>query len=382
MIAPHDASRAEWDAVVAGAGPAGAVAAREVARLGLQVMLVDKSDFPRDKVCGTCLNLQAISVLRGIGLSSLLNEHGGVELERFHLAGWGRRAEICLPTGVALSRSNLDLALVQHAVGAGVEFLPRTRVSLGKSGGDSREVVLRPVGTDHRVSVSCRVFIDATGLGGVDPRIDESVSPRSRIGIGAHLRDDASHFDAGTIHMALGEGGYVGVVRLGGDDLNLAAAVDPEFLRHWRRPATAAAHLLRQAGFPVPEGIADAPWHGTRPLTRFPRAVSEQRLFRVGDAAGYVEPFTGEGMAWAVRSAVEVAPLVHAGCRRWRPELRREWARIHGRIVGRRQWFCQIVSALLKRPTLSKMALMLLSRYPDLAVPVVRHLNPRVSIPS
>jgi flavin-dependent dehydrogenase len=103
--------------------------------------------------------------------------------------------------------------------------------------------------------------------------------------------------------------------------------------------------------------------------------VAGERWFAVGDAAGYVEPFTGEGMAWAIGSGVAVAPLVEAAARRWDESLTGEWERKYSRGVGRRQWACQAVAAGLRSPTLTRLAVRVLSAVPAMAAPVVRSLN-------
>lgn len=83
----------------------------------------------------------------------------------------------------------------------------------------------------------------------------------------------------------------------------------------------AAARLVREAGWPAPELFAELSWRGTPALTRRRTRISEERVFVLGDAAGYVEPFTGEGMAWALASGAAVAPLAARAVGEWRPEL-------------------------------------------------------------
>ena len=136
--------------------------------------------------------------------------------------------------------------------------------------------------------------------------------------------------------MACGAGGYTGLVRLEDGRLDVAAAFDAAWVRAAGGPGRAAARLLREAGWPAPDRLEALPWRGTPALTRRPRRVAAERLFVVGDAAGYVEPFTGEGMAWALASGAAVAPLA-ARAVTWRPELARRWADLHSRVVGRRQ---------------------------------------------
>jgi flavin-dependent dehydrogenase len=103
--------------------------------------------------------------------------------------------------------------------------------------------------------------------------------------------------------------------------------------------------------------------------------VAGPRWFAVGDAAGYVEPFTGEGMAWAVAGAVAVAPLAARGVASWDNRLVAEWSAAHRRLIGNRQFACRVVSRGLRSPLVCRLAVRGLSLVPSLAGPVVRSLN-------
>src|SRR5262249_5247946 len=118
------AASRDWDCVVVGAGPAGALAARELVLRGVSVLLVDRADFPRWKVCGCCLNARALGVLAAVGLGGLTRKCGSVPLSELHLAVAGGSARLPLPEGVALSREAFDTALVRAALAQGADFLP------------------------------------------------------------------------------------------------------------------------------------------------------------------------------------------------------------------------------------------------------------------
>ena len=78
--AAPDIAGTSWDVVVVGAGPAGSMAALEIARRGPSVLLVDKARFPRYRVCGCCLNGRALSLLGSAGLGGLVDEQDPVAL--------------------------------------------------------------------------------------------------------------------------------------------------------------------------------------------------------------------------------------------------------------------------------------------------------------
>jgi flavin-dependent dehydrogenase len=99
------------------------------------------------------------------------------------------------------------------------------------------------------------------------------------------------------------------------------------------------------------------------------------RLLLLGDAAGYVEPFTGEGIAWALASARAVAPLALEAIARWDPQIGPAWSARYRRGIGRRQLVCRAVAMGLKRPWIVSVAFEILSRFPQSAAPIFRRLN-------
>jgi flavin-dependent dehydrogenase len=103
--------------------------------------------------------------------------------------------------------------------------------------------------------------------------------------------------------------------------------------------------------------------------------VAGHRLFALGDATGYVEPFTGEGMAWALSSAVALAPLAEQAVRRWHPGLIAAWTRRHRRTVRHQQLTCHLLALVLRRPWLTAGLVGLLALAPGLAGRVLRSLN-------
>lgn len=354
----------EWDVAVVGAGPAGAVASRQIARLGVRVLLLDQATFPRRKVCGCCLNRHTLSALASAGLGDLPAKLGGVTLHSATLAAGGRIATVRLPDGVSVSREAFDTALVDAASDAGVTVRTGVRVRF-----DGNRLL-----AGDGSALRAHVVIDATGLNGRLTDAEPVVRPGSRIGAGTIFHTQADYLP-GVIFMATGRGGYVGLVQVEDGRLDVAAAFDAEFVREAGSLAVAAERTLRDAGLPVPPELHSADWKGTPPLTRRPTAVAGRRWFAVGDAAGYVEPFTGEGMAWAIAGAVALAPIAARAVTCWDDDLIREWTRTHRSLVGRRQTVCRMTARVLRSPLACRLLVRGLGVLPGLASPFVWSLN-------
>ncbi|HVK10939.1 MAG TPA: FAD-dependent monooxygenase, partial [Gemmataceae bacterium] len=201
-LTPTEAADRAWDCAVLGAGPAGALTAREVARRGARVLLLDRAAFPRYKVCGCCLNPRALGVLDRVGLGSLVPRLGGVRLNRLRLGAGRAKAGLPLPAGAAVSRTAFDTALIREAIAAGAAFLPLANGSVEPtaSGGAVRRVQVRHAAGP--VTVEARVVVAATGLGG---RVDDEEAawrPGSRIGAGVVVEDAPAEYVPHAIHMA------------------------------------------------------------------------------------------------------------------------------------------------------------------------------------
>ncbi|MGZ8248965.1 FAD-dependent monooxygenase, partial [Methylomagnum sp.] len=206
----------DWDVIVVGAGPAGAMAALVSARAGLATLLLDRSAFPRSKVCGGCLNRVALAELAAVGLADLPVRLGGRPLGRFHLAAEGAEASIPLPGGIALSRFTLDAGLVRAAVRAGACFLPNALAVDGGGGRERRWVALR---RENQTGLAgARWIVAADGLGGGYtrslPGIVSRTRAHARIGLAAEPDQATDGYPDGVIHMACHRHGYVGLVRV------------------------------------------------------------------------------------------------------------------------------------------------------------------------
>lgn len=358
------AAAVRWQAIVVGAGPAGTATAWRLAAAGIRVLLVDRHAFPRGKVCGCCLSPRAIAELRGLGAGALPD--AAVPLESVRLAHRGRSVCIPLPAGRVVSRELLDATLVRRAIAAGCHWLPAVHVqSIAEQDCDRGAVTLliaEPAAAP--AELQAEMVVIATGLADhvrIAGAADDTrrIEPGSRIGVGGVLPAAACPLPPGELVMAVGRDGYCGLVRLEDGRIDVAAALDRDAIVRDADPARTVAHLLVDAAGPgsrlVPDATAmqAAALRATPPLTRRAPLVAGRwrRILRVGDAAGYVEPFTGEGIGWALTAARILADAVVAphGVRppaemvqRYLASQRRELAAVHAR--------CRRVAGGLRRP--------------------------------
>ncbi|MCP9809854.1 FAD-dependent monooxygenase [Cyanobium sp. HWJ4-Hawea] len=374
-----------WDVVVVGAGPAGALAAHGLAIRGLRVLLVEQRLFPRWKVCGACLSPQALAALEAAGLPDLVASQGGLSLERLQLGVAGLVSPIAMGAGRVLSRCRLDQALLEAASAAGATVLMGTRAVLGAAATGlepDREVVLQK-GTARR-SVSAKVVLIAAGLShrAIDDKagISTSIEPRSRFGAGCVLSGEAAALPPGVLQMAVGRSGYVGMVRVESGEINLACAFDQGMLRSAGGASLLCQKILAEAGFATLPGLKEADWQLTAALSRRTIPLAGHRLLLLGDAAGYVEPFTGEGMGWALTSALAALPLVMRSMEQWDGAIEKEWRRLHHRWVTSQQRSCRALAVVLRHPKISLGLHRLAGGFPSVTSSMIGMLQ-RPSIP-
>ena len=358
----------EWDVVVIGAGTGGASAAVQLAARGQRVLMIEAKSFPRDKVCGGCLNQRAWQGLSQIvprgatnSMTARITAAGAVPIDRMRLNCWGQEAQWTTPTMQAISRRTLDTLLVEAAIESGATFCSETSAKVI----DDDAIHFRRVQLTHVSGQACEVkarnVIAADGLGQTSlseiPSLANRVEGGSRIGLGSIVNDASEHYAPRVLVMAVGREGYVGLARVEHNQLNVAAAIDKNAMKE-HGPMALVASILQSCRLPVPDSLSDAKWTGTLPLTRTSRLVAARRLFKIGDAASYVEPFTGEGMSWAITDAVNLSELLASSNAEDCDRIAAVWNEQWQSKLKSKQWVCRGLAGLLRRPRMASASLM------------------------
>jgi menaquinone-9 beta-reductase len=304
--------------IVVGGGPAGSSAAYFMARAGLDVLLLDRARFPRDKPCSEYMSPQASRILEEMGALDAVESSGAAQLTgiRVHapngatihgefIARHGYRG--FRDRGLAVRRTILDAILLERARDAGVRIEEGVRVTDVMNDSSGRVIGVRasqPGGASE--PVNAQIVIGADGLRSVIGRrlglIRASRWPR-RIALVTHYRGVQRGRQFGEMHVD--RGGYLGIADVGNGLTNVAVVVPvtraaeiagdrTEFLESWIAERPAIAELFTTA-----ERVG--PVRATGPFASAARRAWTPGAALVGDAADFFDPFTGEGIYTALR---------------------------------------------------------------------------------
>lgn len=314
----HDA-----DVIVVGGGPGGSTVGAELASLGHRVLLLDRARFPRHKACSEYVNPGGAAILRRRGLLEAAISAGAHRMEAMlvHAPGGDRFLADFAGTGsehvaIGLSRYRLDALLLDRAREAGVEV---------REGAHVRALVMergRVAGVEAtidgvRESIRAPLVIGADGHSSIVAR-ELGLTARSRwlrkTGFVAHYRGVSGLDRWGEMHI--GDGFYAGLAPLEDGLTNVAVVAGTDAVAT-RRGTVAALFDERLGRLPaVAAKLAGAERvggiRGVGTMAHRANRVAGDGYLLVGDAASFLDPFTGEGIYEAMRAALLAAPVASA----------------------------------------------------------------------
>jgi len=314
-----------YDVAIAGAGPAGTSAAIQLAMKGARVLLVEEKKFPRAKLCGEFISPECLAHFKRLGVIEQMTAAGGTALsETVFYSRYGK--SLAVPSewfksgakALGLSRREMDHQLLERAKNVGVTVLEESHASLLVSEGREVRGVRVKTGEISR-DYEAIVTIDATGrtrslARHLDPpRANRRKNVRPLVAFKAHLK--GARVAEGACEIYFYKRGYGGLsgVEAGASNLCFIVAAndvrsygsDPEVvLREVVMKNSRAAYTLANAR-------ALSPWLSVS-LESFGRRtlVPARGLITVGDAAAFIDPFTGSGMLMALESGQIAAEAI------------------------------------------------------------------------
>ncbi len=341
-----------FDVAIVGAGPAGSSCAAFCAQAGLRTLLLERENFPREKVCGDCLNPSCWPVLQRLAVKDRVRALPHGKLNRVEFIGIDRQTiSIALPEGaeIAVKRSLFDELLMSRARELGAEVFQESTVSeLSLTNNWSIRT--------NKESFEARVLVAADGRNSTVARL-RNLLPRvgkERVALQTHIplpRD----FGERVVLQFLPEG-YSGQAPTGNGELNFCLVGRAHSISNLKKWAENEFAISREQ-----------PWRTITPLTRKALAPVHERLFLIGDAARVVEPFTGEGIFYALRSGELAAQAIArfiAGA--GENEITREYELEQRSMYYGRLWLNRLARAAVLSPRFASRVLSIAKMQPSI----------------
>jgi flavin-dependent dehydrogenase len=296
------------DALVVGAGPAGSIAALVLARAGIGVQVIDRARFPRDKLCGDTLNPGSLAILDRLGIGDCVRG-SAMPVSGMTVTGPGASVSAAYPRGLrgaSMTRRELDQRLLNAAIAAGARFEPGVTIREPLVEDDAQVRGVRVASGRREVVMRARVVIGADGRGSrlaAALRLSSFATRPRRWAFGAYFVDVAGVTDRGEMHIR--PDGYVGVAPLPGGLTNVSVVREGRQLPapHTDQQLFVRDTLARDPGLRDRFAAATqvSPVSVLGPLAIDARAPGCPGLLLAGDAAGFVDPMTGDGLRFAIR---------------------------------------------------------------------------------
>jgi geranylgeranyl reductase family protein len=371
------------DVVVVGAGPAGAAVAILLAEAGWQVALLDKAGFPRPKICGEYLSPEASRILDSLGVLKTVDQAGAQPLRGMRIvAPDGTALDGAYPTagpwrgyrdhGLAIPREALDRILVERARSLPVEVKERHRVT-GLLADSGHVVGVKAQDPDGgALEIRCRLVIGADGRSSVVAASLGLVRPHPlrRMALIQHAAGLPCLGDRGEIYIDPPDYAILNPVAPG--LVNVGLVVPLAHGAPWSgRLETFFRARLKQLRHLAPRLVGMEPAGRLMAMGPLAYRVGEPRLGGVllaGDAAGFYDPFTGEGLFTALRSAELLVETAHAALTRGDLSARAlgTYARARGREFAAKSRVTRGIQLLIARRSVANLAAHALARRPAL----------------
>ncbi|MEO6595909.1 MAG: NAD(P)/FAD-dependent oxidoreductase [Planctomycetota bacterium] len=373
------------DVLVLGAGPAGSALANQLAQRGFEVRIADRKAFPRDKPCGEFLSPECAPYLDALDLGTPIAGLGVHLVRGMRLHGFGAKAlghfrrleglPSTASTGFGIRRERFDHALLQAAQRAGATFLPRhefTGLLRDRDGRITGAALRDPA----RAAVECKARW-VVGADGVHSRVARELGVQRRdrwldqFALVAHF-EGVAPMPTAEVHLL--PGGFFAATTVDEGLFGVNLVVPRHVLQHRRSvdwDQFVAGHFALAPG--MGERLAGArrvlPWRGTGPFAFRTTAQTFDGAALVGDAAGYVDPLTGEGIYYALFTARALGEALTTAL--LEPARAREALELYrtrrSRELEPRLRAARVLQRALRHPWLVRTFVRSLGRWPSLA---------------
>ena len=290
--------------VIIGGGLAGLVNAIHLGMNGVQVVLIEKNEYPKHKVCGEYISKEVLPYLSYLGIDPFA--YGAVDISRFELStSRGKQIKSNLPLGgFGISRYTLDEMLYKKAIANGVRVIKDSAISIDYYDADDRFVIRTKIGNEYRAEI-------VIGSYGKRSNLDKSLGrtfikqKSPYLGVKAHYKGD---FPTDLVALHNFEGGYCGVSKVENDHINICYLADYSTFKKYKDTHTFREEVLCKNPhlkeiFDNSMSVFDQPLTISQ-VSFLPKPTVDKHILMSGDSAGMIHPLCGNGMGMAIHSGL------------------------------------------------------------------------------
>lgn len=303
-----------YDALVVGAGPAGLAASMELSRAGWKTLVIDRSNFPRDKVCGGFIGPENKETLNYYGVLEPMLAQGAQKVSHIFLsAPNGQSVRVPLryqgrdDFGLGFSRRSLDELLLQRARKNGVAFEDAAVITRSVHEDGWWSVDIRLINRHQTKKIRAAHLVHASGAGLKDKTADERI-----FGVSAFFNSCRDMHRDVVMHFI--DGGHAGINAFEGGRVNVCYVIKERLFKQchgkydaiWQNFMDSNPLLRRQ----MMSSKLISPWKGTFVDINRPSRFFDGQAFYAGDAAGLIHPVAGGGISMALSGGMLLGRLM------------------------------------------------------------------------
>ncbi len=362
-----------FDVIVIGGGLAGLTSAIHLAKAKFKVLLIEKNDYPKHKVCGEYISNEVLPYLEYLGFNPF--EFGAKKISNFELTTHNNKSiKANLPLGgFGMSRYEMDFQLYKLALKKGVEVLKDTVVDVNFEANNFN------VETKSNQQLQSKIVIGAFGKrSNLDVKFQRKFITRKSpyLGVKIHVSGD---FPEDKVALHNFKGGYCGVSKVENDHINLCYITDFEAFKTYKdidafqdevlfkNSALKEIFNTTESQFEQPLTISQISFETKNPV--------ENHIIMCGDTAGMIHPLCGNGMGMAIRSAQLASQLIIdylQGKIETRETLESEYAKRWKKTFNLRLKAGHTIAYLFRQDWLAPKLLSLLSWFPFLIPQIIK----------
>ncbi len=307
-----DSGNNVYQIAIIGGGLAGLVNAIHLGKNGLKVLLIEKNEYPKHKVCGEYISKEVLPYLSYLGIDPF--DHGAVDIHRFELStSKGKQIKTGLPLGgFGISRYTLDEVLYRRAITNGVYVIRDAVIAVEYHEIDDRFKIKTKSGVEYQAEITIGSYGKRSNL---DMSLNRSFIKQKSpyLGVKAHYTGD---FPSDLVALHNFEGGYCGVSKVENDKINICYLADFSAFKKYKDTDTFREEVLCKNPrlreiFHNCTSVFDQPLTISQ-VSFLPKPTVENHILMSGDSAGMIHPLCGNGMGMAIHSGLILSEIILA----------------------------------------------------------------------